>query len=134
MARTITGFEFNGSSVKKVKKGQKNKIHIKGSGLQLNAGQTLTITKMKSQMVSGSTVLWTVDSTTITVDGAGKHIKFDSSLPSFAAIAKGKAPTDKAAKAQAPTGGDDLGDITITLEYSGEPDLPATCEDVEHEP
>lgn len=123
MARTITGIEFNGSSVKKVKKGHKNRIHIKGSGLQLNAGQTLKIDKMKS-VTSGSTVNWTVDGSTIVVDGAGKHIKFDSYLPPFLAVAsQGKKPS-----------GGDSGDITITLEYSGEPDLPAPCEDVEHEP
>jgi len=120
MARVIDGVEFNGNPDRKVKKGQKNNVHIKGSGL---GGTTPTITKMKSVMVSGSTVNWTVDGSTIVVDGAGKHINFKSYLPTLASASQGKKPT-----------GGDFGDITITLEYFGEPELLAPCEDVEHEP
>jgi hypothetical protein len=126
MAREVTDVEFNGSPSKKVKKNHKNKVHIKGIDLH-PGGTSLTITKMESAMDSGLIVTWTVDGSTIDVHPEGKHIKFDSYLPAFAAAPQDK-PQDKK-----PRGGD-FGDITITLEYGGEPDLPAICEDVEHEP
>ena len=124
MARVIDDVEFNGG--KKVKKGKTNKVHVKGSGLELNNGQKLKVKNMKSTMQSGSVVAWTVQQATIQVNSS--QIKFDADLPPFAA-----ATTSPASPGKKPTTVSESGDITFTLEYTGETDLDVPCPGIIHE-
>jgi len=123
MARKIDDVLFNGG--KKVKKGKTNKVHVKGSDLQLNNGQTLKVKNMKSTMLSGTVVAWSVQTSTITVNSS--QIKFDADLPYFAAATTSPASQGKK------TNGSETGDITFTLEYTGEPDLDVPCPGIIHE-
>jgi hypothetical protein len=123
MARVIDDVEFNGG--KKVKKGKTNKVHVKGRGLGLNNGQTLKVKNMKSTMQSGTVVPWTVLTSTITVNSS--QIKFDADLPYFVAATTSPASQPKK------TNGSETGDITFTLEYTGETDLDVPCPGIIHE-
>ena len=126
MTRDVTKVKYKDHHPKKkVKKGT-NHFDLIGTDLQLaSATDKLTITMVS--VVNGDPTAWTW------VVDQPKPADITANLITF------KAKLDHNSRSVRPKGGggNDTGDLTITLDYSESSDLPVACPDVtdvEHEP
>lgn len=121
MAARFLGIEFTGKPKKHAKVGVKQKFKVHGDNLDLtSSSQILTITMVSDVTPSPIVYKWTVDPTN---HPSSNSVRFEATL----------SITTAAPKKPVTTG--DMGDLTITLDYSGEPDdLVVECPNVEHEP